>query len=62
MSSDKNIFGSEEKMLGESERLSEALPPDFIDDFMDIMDLQAAKHNLICGDAFIPGNQEDVVH
>ena len=48
-------------MLGESERESEALPPDFIDDFMDIMDLQAAKQNLICGDAFIPGNQEDVV-
>jgi hypothetical protein len=64
MSSNTDVLGSTEKLfdrtLDEHEE-SEALPPDFIDDFMQIMDNLAAKKNLMFGDAFIPGNQDDVV-
>ena len=49
-----------ESVAEQEEDLLEA--ENFIDYYMRLMDMKAASKNIILGDAFIPGNFEDIVH
>jgi hypothetical protein len=44
---------NEEEMVGEG---------DFVEEYMKYMDLKVARQNVIFGDAFIPGDFENIVH
>ena len=44
---------TEEEMYGEG---------DFVEEYMKYMDLKVARQNVIFGDAFIPGDFENIVH
>jgi len=41
---------------------SDGSTQDFIDEYMLVMDSKAQRQNVILGDAFIPGDSEDIIH